>query len=104
MTETRVEFLRRMVRDHPDDPRYRFGLAVECLNTGETREAVEALRAYLSMAEDEGNGWGRLGSALADLGDGEGAREAYQKGIDIALARGHQGLADELGEALENLP
>lgn len=103
MTETRVDFLRRMVRAHPDDPRYRFGLAVECLNAGETREAVEALRAYLSMADDEGNGWGRLGSALADLGETEEAREAYQRGIDIAVARGHQGLADELSEAVEDL-
>jgi Flp pilus assembly protein TadD len=76
---------------------------VECLNAGETREAVEALRAYLSMADDEGNGWGRLGSALADLGEPEEAREAYQRGIDIAVARGHKGLADELGEAMEDL-
>jgi Flp pilus assembly protein TadD len=92
-----------MTRNRPDDPRSQFGLAVELLNAGETREAVVALRAYLSMAEDEGNGWGRLGAALADLGEVEEAREAFGRGIAIARHRGHEGLAEELEEALEDL-
>lgn len=92
-----------MVRDRPGDPRLQFGLAVELLNSGATREGADALRAYLNVAEDEGNGWGRLGAALADLGEEEEAREAFGKGIAIATRRGHSGLADELREALEDL-
>lgn len=99
----RLETLRRMVGDHPSDPRFHFGLAVELLNRGETREGAQALKAYLDLAEDEGNGWGRLGGALADLGEVEEAREAYTRGIEIATRRGHGGLADELQEALEGL-
>jgi Flp pilus assembly protein TadD len=92
-----------MAEDRPDDARLRFGLAVELLNRGDTREGADALRAYLELAEDEGNGWGRLGAALADLGEVEDARAAYAKGIEIANRRGHSGLAEELMEASEDL-
>jgi Flp pilus assembly protein TadD len=92
-----------MVRDRPDDPRLRFGLAVELLNRGETREGAEALKAYLALAEDEGNAWARLGAALVDLGDLEGASEAYRRGLEIAMRRGHEALTEEMREALEDL-
>ena len=92
-----------MAESRPEDARLHFGLAVELLNRGMTREGAEALRLYLDRWEDEGNGWGRLGAALADLGESEEAREAYSRGIEIAQARGHTGLADELEEALEAL-
>ena len=58
---------------------------------------------YLALAEDEGNAWGRLGAALADLGEVEEARQAFERGIGIARRRGHEGLAEELEEALEGL-
>lgn len=103
MGNDRLETLRRLAESRPDDARLQFGLAVELLNIGETREGVRALKKYLDLAEDEGNGWGRLGAALADLGEVEEAREAYSRGIDIASGRGHTGLAEELMEALEDL-
>ena len=102
-TKDRLATLRKMAEGRPDDPRLQFGLAVELLNRGETREGVEALKAYLLRSEDEGNGWGRLGAALADLGEIEEARESLSRGIEIANARGHSGLAEELQEALEDL-
>jgi Flp pilus assembly protein TadD len=92
-----------MAEDRPDDARLWFGLAVELLNRGETQEGSNALRVYLGLAEDDGNGWGRLGAALAELGDAAGARRAYTQGIEIATRRGHRGLAEELQDALESL-
>jgi predicted Zn-dependent protease len=103
MSEDRLAALRRMAEKRPGDARLQFGLAVELLNCGETRDGAAALKAYLATADDEGNGWGRLGSALADLGDVHEAREAYRKGIEIANRRGHTGLAEELQEAMEDL-
>ena len=103
MSQDRLEALRRLVRDRPDDPRLRFGLAVELLNRGQTREGAEALKAYLRLAEDEGNAWGRLGLALAELGDVEEARAAYRQGLEIAMRRGHAALMEEMEEALEDL-
>jgi predicted Zn-dependent protease len=99
----RLDALRRMADNRPDDPRLQFGLAVELLNRGETREGATALKKYLDLSEDEGNGWGRLGAALADLGELHEAREAYREGIRIAGVRGHSGLVEELEEAMEDL-
>lgn len=103
MSEERFRALQRMARERPEDSRLQFGLAVELLKRGETRAGADALRAYLAQAEDEGNGWGRLGAALADLGEVEEAREAYRRGLEIATRRGHEGLAEEFLEALEAL-
>jgi Flp pilus assembly protein TadD len=103
MSDERLRSLRQMAQARPDDARLRFGLAVELLNRGETREGAEALRAYLNRSEDEGNGWARLGAALVELGEVEEAREAYAKGLDVAQRRGHESMVEEIEEALEDL-
>jgi Flp pilus assembly protein TadD len=103
MSDERLQSLRQMVEDRPDDPRLRFGLAVELLNCGETREGADALKAYLGLAEDEGNGWARLGAALAELGDTDGARDAFTRGLEVARRRGHESMVEEMEEAMEDL-
>jgi len=95
--------LERMLERNPDDPRLRFGLAVEYLNAGELEKGAAALRAYLAVSEDEGNGWGRLGGVLAELGRADEAREAYRAGIRAAEKYGHPSLADELRAVLQGL-
>jgi len=92
-----------MSRRRPGDARVRFGLAVELLNAGLSEEGGEALRSYLEMESQDGSAWGRLGAALADLGQRDAAVHAYRKGLDVARARGHGGLVDDMEEALEEL-
>lgn len=103
MSEQRLQALRRMVENRPEDPRLLFGLSVELLNQGNTREGAEVLRAYLKLAEDERNAWSRLGAALAELGEMAEARDAYSRGIAIATQRGHESMVEEMEEALEDL-
>lgn len=102
-SEERLQALRRLVAERPDEPRLQFGLAVELLNRRDTRNGVAALRAYLAAEEDEGNAWSRLGSALAELGEVEEARTALRKGIEVAEAHGHEALVEEMSDALEDL-
>jgi Flp pilus assembly protein TadD len=97
----RIEALQRMARDRPDDPRARFGLALEYENAGMWAEAVEELRGYLAIAEDEGNAYGRLGRVLRELGRDDEARAAYQQGIDAAARHSHPTMAAEFEEVLE---
>ena len=97
----RIDALRRMVENRPDDPRARFGLAVELLSAGSTEEGVEALTAYLEMGSDEGNAWGRLASALVDLGRGDEARAALERGVEVSLQHGHPTMAEEYRARLE---
>ncbi|HBU56491.1 MAG TPA: hypothetical protein DEB33_01995 [Gemmatimonadetes bacterium] len=99
----RLSALERMVSDRPDDSRLRFGLALEYLHVGRTEDAVSELRLYLNRTDDEGNGWGRLGSALLELGRDSEAREAYEQGIASALRHGHPTMADEFTALLQDI-
>ncbi len=99
----RLAALERMLENRPDDTRLRYGVAVEYLKAGRTEDGVRELRRYLAEADDEGNGWGRLGAALAELGRGNEAIEAYRTGIRAAERHGHPTMADELRTTLEDL-
>lgn len=99
----RIEALRKMVAARPSDPRLRFGLALEYLKDGALEDGVAELRSYLEVAEDEGNAWGRLGSALTELGRHHEARDAYRTGIREAERHGHPSMADEFRAALDEL-
>jgi Flp pilus assembly protein TadD len=99
----RLEYFARLVADDPAVARARFGYANELLRAGRDEEAVGELRAYLELAEDEGNAWGRLGEALGRLGRPDEAADAYLTGIDQSLKHGHTGMADEFRAALEAL-
>ncbi|HEX5726832.1 MAG TPA: tetratricopeptide repeat protein [Longimicrobiaceae bacterium] len=100
--DARLDALKRMAAARPDDPRPRFGLALEYERLERWEEAVEELRGYLARTDDEGNAYGRLGAALRKLGrDGE-AREAYRQGVDAAYRHGHPTMAMEFEELLDD--
>lgn len=99
----RLVALERMLADRPDDPRLRFGLALEYVRRGRPEDGIRELRRYLSETDDEGNGWGRLGSALLDVGRPSEAREAYQTGVEAAMRHGHPTMAEEFRDVLEDI-
>jgi Flp pilus assembly protein TadD len=99
----RMEYFARLAAERPAAPRARFGYAHELLRAERWEDAVVELRAYLALAEDEGNAWGRLGEALARLGRVDEAADAYLAGIDQAAKFGHHGMADDFRDAVEDL-
>lgn len=99
----RVGALERMLEKRPDDARVRFALAVEYLNAARVEDGVRELRAYLAASDDEGNAWGRLASALVELGRPEEARDAYLEGIAAANRHGHPTMAEEFEAELDGL-
>ncbi|HEX6909709.1 MAG TPA: tetratricopeptide repeat protein [Longimicrobium sp.] len=101
MSEERIEALRKMAEARPDDPRPRFGLALEYEKAGRWEDVVHTLRDYLQRADDEGNAWGRLGAALRHLGRDDEAREAYRKGVEAAYRHGHPTMAGEFEDVLD---
>ena len=103
MIEERIDALRRMLERNPDDARVRFGLAAEYERLGRWEDVARELREYLSRTEDEGNAWGRLGTALLQLGREDEAREALRRGIDAASRHGHPSMAAEFEETLSEL-
>ena len=103
MSEQRIDALRRMVERKPDDARARFGLAAEYERLGRWEDVVRELQAYLGLAEDEGNAWGRLGHALRQLGRDDEARAAFGRGIEEASRHGHPSMAAEFEETLDEM-
>lgn len=103
MEHPRIDWLRKQVALDANDPRLRFGLALEYEKLGRWDQVVEALREYLALADDQGNAWGRLGRALRELGRNAEALEAYRRGVAAARAHGHPGMAAEFEEVLEEL-
>jgi len=103
MNPSRLDSFRVMVAQHPGNALARFGLANEALKAGLLGEAVENLQAYLSMHDDEGNGYGRLADALAKLGRIDDAKAALRTGIETARRFGHPGMASEFEMRLEEL-
>lgn len=102
MPDDRVAALERMLQARPDDPRLRFGLALEYVKAGRDQDGVRELRAYLAASEDEGNAWGRLGALLRKMGNDEEARDAYKRGIEAAHRHGHPTMVGEFEDILEN--
>ena len=100
MTNPRIDNLRRMLEKHPDDPRLRFGLALEYEKAERWEDVTHELERYLRQTEDEGNAWGRLGAALRRLGRNDEARAAYRKGIEAATRHDHPTMAAEFEEVL----
>jgi predicted Zn-dependent protease len=103
MAESRIEVFQKMLLEDPNNSPVRFGLANELLKLGRFEEAARELQTYLSRADDQGNGYGKLAQALERLGRIEEAREAYRQGISAANRHGHPGMAQEFESALEDL-
>ena len=99
----RLDYFARLVADDPTVARARFAYANELLRAERWDDAVVQLRAYLDMAEDEGNAWGRLAEALTALGRIDEAADAYLTGIDQSIAHGHTGMASDFEAALDAL-
>jgi Flp pilus assembly protein TadD len=102
MPNDRIAALEKLLERSPDDPRARFGLALELEKLGHWDEAATQLTRYLELTNDEGNAWGRLGNALRQLGRDEEARTAYSRGIEAARTHGHPSMAAEFEEVLED--
>lgn len=101
MENPRIDALRKMIERNPNDPRLRFGLALEYEKAERWEQVATELHEYLALTDDEGNAWGRLGNALRQLGRDEEAKEAYRKGIEAAYRHGHPSMAAEFEEILE---
>jgi thioredoxin-like negative regulator of GroEL len=103
MQNDRIQALLALLERNPRDPRARFGLAAEYEKTGRWDDVVEQLQAYLALADDQGNAWGRLGAALRALGREDEAADAYRRGVEAAGRHNHPSMAAEFAQVLEEL-
>ena len=90
-----------MLAGDPANTAVLFGLAKEFEKAGNDAKLIETLEKYLAAADDEGNGYGMLARAYERTKNRDGAREAYQRGVNAAISHGHPGMAEEYRQILE---
>src|SRR5260370_28396918 len=103
MASNRLEILRSMLEQKPDDGFARYGIAMEYVRSGELDTAVEEFDRLLSYNPGYAAGYFHGGQALEKLGRIEEARERYRKGIEVTTASGDDHTRSELIGALSML-
>ena len=103
MGTTRMEVLKSMVEQKPEDGFSRYGLAMEYVRAGELETAVGEFETLLQHNPNYAAGYFHGGQTLEKLGRIEEAREIYRKGIDVTGATGDGHTRSELLAALQML-
>jgi Tfp pilus assembly protein PilF len=103
MPQDRIEVLKNMVGQDPSNAFARYGLAMEYVNTGALRQAVDEFRQLLHANPDYAAAYFHGAQTLEKLGDLEGARDLYRRGIEVTTRTGDAHTRSELEGALELL-
>ena len=103
MPSSRLEILKSMVEQKPEDSFSRYGLAMEYVNSGALEAALEQFQALLRYNPNYSAGYFHGGQTLEKLGQLEEAREVYRKGIEVTAETGDEHTRSELIAALQNL-
>ena len=101
--EDRINYFERMLADNPDNPTGLLALANEYQKAERYEDEASVLERYVSLHDDEGNAYARLGDVLSRLGRKDEARAAYEKGVRQAEKFGHGGMAEDLRLAIVQL-
>ena len=102
MAASRIEVFEQILAADPGNSAVLFGLAKEYEKIGDDAKLVETLEKYLTAADDEGNAYGMLARAYERMKQPDNARETYQRGVEVATAHGHPGMAEEYRQILES--
>ena len=95
MSTSRIEVFEQMLTGDPANTMVLFGLAKEYEKAGDDAKLIETLGKYLAAADDEGNAYGMLARAFERAKESDKARDSYQRGVEVASAHGHPGMAEE---------
>ena len=84
MSQERIEALRTMAGQQPDQEMIWYGLANEYLKLERWADAAEALRRVVELNADFTAAYQMLGTALMNQGQREEARRVWAEGIEVA--------------------
>src|SRR5216683_2157190 len=90
--KTRKEQIEEMLRDDPNDPFLRYGLAMEYISAGDDATASRCLQELLQVVP----AYVQAGQVLVRLNKEDEARAMYQSGIDVARKKGDLHAAGEM--------
>jgi Tfp pilus assembly protein PilF len=104
MATNRIEMLKQMVDQDPKNTFARYGLAMEYAKAEQYDQAVAEFRTLLEHDENYAAAYYHGGQAFEKLGDLDGARALYEKGIEITTRKGDGHTRAEIEAALSLLP
>jgi tetratricopeptide (TPR) repeat protein len=99
----RLEVLKNMVAQNPNDSFSRYGLAMEYANSGDLERAIEEYQALLAVNANYSAAYYHGGQTLEKLGRREEARTIYRQGIEAATRIGDLHTRSEIQAALDLL-
>jgi tetratricopeptide (TPR) repeat protein len=103
MASTRLEILKSMVAQKPNDSFSRYGLAMEYRNTGDMESSMAEFRALIGVDPDYAPAYFHGGQTLERMGREEEARALYETGVEVTTRKGDQHARSEMQAALDLL-
>jgi tetratricopeptide (TPR) repeat protein len=100
---TRLDVLRSMVAQNPDDSFSRYGLAMEYAKSGDFEQAIQQYRALLAVNPNYSAAYYHGGQALEKAGRREEARQLYREGLEATTRIGDMHARSEIQAALDLL-
>jgi len=101
--KSRRQVLEEFVAQKPDDAFSRYGLALECMNSGDSAAADEHFRALIERNAGYIPGYQMYGQFLANQRRIEEARNVLAAGIEAATKAGNQHARSEMEASLNDL-
>jgi len=101
MPSTRLETLKSLTAQNPQDSFLRYGLAMEYRNTGDLEAAMREFQGLMEANPDYAATYFHAGQTLEKLGRLEDARAVYQQGIEVTTRIGDLHARSELQAALD---
>lgn len=99
----RVDLIRKMLENTPDDSFLQHALAMEYQALGRQREARQLLEELLRKDPSYVGSYYQLGGILQQMGERDLAIGWYRKGIEQARLQGERKAWQELQAALDDL-
>jgi tetratricopeptide (TPR) repeat protein len=100
---SRLEQIRAMLADEPNDPELRYMLAMEHVSLGDDQAAVACFEELIRLAPKYAPAYHQAGRALQRLDRLDDARRLLLQGIPIAEGQGNSHAAGEMTELLQSL-
>jgi len=99
----RLSYFKSLLDKSPDNPMVHYSLAQEYYKIKEYDKAVEHLKRYLELHEDEGAAYRILAKCYEEMGEFSKAVEALEEGIKQAMKFNHPSMAQEYSQWIEEI-
>jgi Tfp pilus assembly protein PilF len=104
MATNRLDILKQMLEQDPNNSFARYGLAMEYSKTGDLKTAVSEFKSLVASDSTYVAAYYHCGQALEKLGDVDSARSIYEQGMDASAKKGDLHTRSEIEAALSLLP